>query len=98
MEDKKLKLSGDILTFTAAFILLVVAFVAAGLYWWAIFWVSAALLLGFIEYLAWKYSGKTLSEQLGNTMRERPAIGWFLWGLIACGFIALLLHFIALAK
>ena len=95
-EKEEFKLSPEILAFIGAFILLVSAFVAASLYWWALLWVLFGLVLGFVEYLSWRKTGEALSETFGRILREKPVTGWSLLALMVAAFGALIWHLIAM--
>jgi phosphoglycerol transferase MdoB-like AlkP superfamily enzyme len=95
-EKEEFKLSPEILSFIGAFVLLVSAFVAASLYWWALLWVLFGLVLGFVEYLSWRKTGEALSEAFGRILREKPTTGWSLLALMIAAFGALIWHLIAM--
>ena len=93
---EELKFSPEIVSFIAAFLLLIGAFLAASLFWWGILWALLGMILGLIEYLSWKKTGETLSEQFGKLLRERPTTGWSLLVLMITAFAALIWHLIAM--
>jgi asparagine N-glycosylation enzyme membrane subunit Stt3 len=95
-EKEEFKVSPEILSFIGAFILLVGAFAAASLYWWALLWTLLGLVLGFVEYLSWRQTGEALSEAFGRILREKPVTGWSLLALMIAAFGALIWHLIAM--
>lgn len=102
-KETKIKLSGEIVSFVGAFSLLIGSFLYAGfkyqlygLVWGAVFWTLAAITLALTEYLSVKKTGETISESIGKLFHINSQLFWWLWGLVAAGFIAILLHFLAM--
>lgn len=73
-------------------------YAAVGLYWWALFWSGVGAWLGFVEWLTWKKTGKTLSAQMGEKIRANPVEGYSLLLLLLAMALFLIWHFLDIAN
>jgi hypothetical protein len=89
-------LTREVAVFVCAFAFIIGLFAAVGLLWWSLLWVLIGASLALVEYLAWRKTGKTLSEQFGQLLRTKPDIGWLLLIVMSLGFILLIWHLIAM--
>jgi hypothetical protein len=64
--------------------------------WWSLLWALIGASLALVEYLVWRKTGKTLSEQFGQLLRTKPGIGRLLLIVMSLGFAALIWHLIAM--
>ena len=87
-----MKVSRDALEIFALFVVLIVAFVLAGLVWWGWFLAAVGLVLLGFEWYLWEKKGETLSQQFWRLWRERPKVALILWCLLVASLIVIALH------
>jgi hypothetical protein len=89
-------LTREVAVFVCAFAFMIGFFAAVGLLWWSLLWALIGASLALVEYLVWRKTGKTLSEQFGQLLRTKPDTGWLLIIVMSLGFILLIWHLIAM--
>jgi hypothetical protein len=87
-----MKLSKDVLGILALFVALCVAFVWAGMLWWAVFIFAVGLVLAGFEWYLYVTRDETLSLQFWQLWREKPKVALALWLALLAAFVAILLH------
>lgn len=92
MIDKKGSSFLDIIQVMLVFILLIVPFLYAQLWWWVWFWVVVLGAFGVFELLAWIFTKKTLSQQFGKFRREHKVAGIWITISLITGWLVLIWH------
>jgi hypothetical protein len=87
-----MKLSQDALEIFALFLALCVAFIWAGMLWWAAFVFAVGLVLAGFEWWLYVKESETLSQQFWRLWREKPKLALALWLALLAAFAAILLH------
>jgi hypothetical protein len=82
----------DILQVTAMFILLILPFLLAKLFWWVFFWIVVLGAFVVFEVLAYLKTGKTLSQQFGAYRRKYKTKGILITVSLLLGWLILLWH------
>ena len=65
------------------FILMVIPFIIAKLWWWVGFWVILGVLLGIVELVSVLVSGKTISQRFWKWRKKTETSKWLVYTMLA---------------
>ncbi len=82
----------DIAQVVGMFILLIVPFMLAKLWYWVFLWAYVLVGFGVFELIAWLKTGRTLSQQFGDYRRNDKLKGNAILGAMLLGWLLLLWH------
>lgn len=89
--------NADVASVALAFIVLTLAFFIAGLTYWGWLMVGVSVLVGLMELMAVKRTGRTLSRQFGELLGKRRTTGLILLLLLSLAYFGLVLHLLSMA-
>ena len=84
----------DILQVVGMFVLLVVPFLLAKLWFWCWFWVYILLGFAIFEVVTYLSTGRTLSQRFGDYRRIKPTEGNLILISMILGWLCLIWHLI----